>query len=158
MYIEGIISEVDGYKAKIKVAEFDDMETEYLSVLQMFTVGNKSGFKPEIGAMVAAVVNDDMSSGAIIGQIYNDIDTPPENSGDAEFIYFADGCGISHIPGTEMFFIKAGSVVIDADIVCNKDIADKNGTMQEMRKIYNSHLHTNGNDGADTGAPKTQMT
>lgn len=142
MYVEGIISKIQGYQAKIKMPQFDDQETEWLHILQLFTVGNKSGFKPAIGTLVAALLSDDMTEGCILGAIYNDEDAPPEDTEGKEFIQFSDGVGITHENGQLIF--NAQTVIVNADINCSKDISDKTSSMQSMRDTYNSHTNPNG--------------
>ena len=164
MYTQGIISAVEGYKAKIIIKEFDDFETNWLDVPQLFTVNNKSGFLPEIGALVSAVLNDDMTEGAILGAIYNSIDKPPKDMEGTEYFKFSDGVEVYHVPDTNQLFITAdvlcldvNQLVVTGDIKAYKNITDKSGSMQKMRDTYNQHLHTNGNNGSNTGTPINQM-
>ena len=164
MYVTGIITEIQGYKAKIRIPEYDDFETNFLDIPQLFTVSNKSQYLPEIGALVSAVLNDDMTDGAILGQIYNDIDAPDKTMAGAEHITFSDGVSVYHYPNSGQIFIHADTCcfdvkefVVTGDIKGQKDISDSKGTMQKMRDTYNSHKHPNGNEGAPTGAPDAQM-
>ena len=164
MYVNGIISEVEGYKAKIKIPEFDDFETNWLDIPQLFTVNNKSGYVPEIGALVSAILSDDMTYGAILGAIYNDVDTPPKDMTDIQFIKFDDGVCISHVQDSNHMFVEAdilclkvNQLVVTGDIISNKDITDKTGSMQKIRDIYNAHAHTNGNNGNNTGLTTKAM-
>lgn len=163
MYIEGIVSKVKDYTAKLKLPQFDDTETEWLVIPQMFTVNNKSGYKPEIGTLVSAIVTDDFTDGCIIGAIYNDVDIPPEETENSEFFEFSDGVKIKHIAGSNEVQIVASKLNIKADIVCDGniiasgDVSDKKGTVQSIRDWANSHAHTNGNEGANTGSPTTSI-
>lgn len=164
MYTQGIITEVEGYKAKIKISEFDDFETNFLDIPQLFTVANKSGYKPEIGALVSAILSDDMTEGAILGQIYNDVDAPDSVLNEAEFIRFSDGVEVYHLPDSNQLFVTAdvlcldvNTLVVTGDIKGQKDIIDQKGSMQKMRDTFNSHMHTNGNNGSNTGTPTEEM-
>ena len=160
MYVNGIISEVMGYKAKIKIPEFDDFETNWLYIPQLFTVRNKSGYKPEIGALVSAVLDDNMTSGAILGQIYNDIDSEASEMAGAEFIRFSDGVEVYHFADSNQLFVSADILCLDVnklivmgdiqgnktlnvtgDISSDANVSDLLGSMQKMRNTYNSHLH-----------------
>ena len=164
MYTTGIITEISGHKAKIRIPEYDDFETNFLDIPQLFTVSNKSAYLPEIGALVSAVLNDDMTEGAILGQIYNDIDTPDEALKEAEHITFTDGVSVYHFPDSGQLFISAdllcldvNELIVSGDIKGQKDISDNKGSMQKMRDTFNSHKHQNGNEGSPTGAPDAQM-
>jgi len=185
MYVKGIITQIQGYKAKIRIPEYDNFETNFLDIPQLFTMQNKSGHTPEIGALVSAVLNDDMTEGAVLGQIYNDADAAPAELGGAEFVVFSDGVSISHIPGTKKLFFNAEDIIVNSKITCSDDIScagdiscegdidskgditaeekikgdsveDKKGTMQKMRDTYNEHTHE-GNLGIPTSPPETQM-
>ena len=160
MDVNGIISAVEGYKAKIIIKEFDDFETNWLDVPQLFTVNNKSGYTPEIGTLVSAVLSDDMTEGAILGAIYNGVDTPPKDMDGMEFFKFSDGVEIYHIPDSNQLFVTAdvlcldvNKLIVTGDIKAYKDISDEKGSMQKMRDTFNEHLHTNGNNGSNTGTP-----
>lgn len=164
MYIQGIISAVEGYKAKIIIKEFDDFETNWLDVPQLFTVNNKSGYTPEIGTLVSAVLSDDMTEGAILGAIYNSIDTPPKEFEGAEFFKFSDGVEVYHIPESNQLFITADILCLDVnklivtgdiqghktlktegDISSKLNVSDALGSMAEIRTYYNSHIHKDAN-------------
>lgn len=150
MYIEGIISKVQGYTAKLKLPQYDNTETEWLVIPQLFSVKNKSGYKPEIGTLAAAILNDDMTDGCILGAIYNDEDAVPENSENTEFIHFADGVKISHLQGSGELEFFASKIKFNADIECSSNItaalnvSDGKSSMENMRTIYNSHTNPNG--------------
>lgn len=152
MYIEGIVFALDknNYKVRLRCEELD-FETPWLSVVQKFTVVKKSGYMPEMGALLGAVLSDDMSYGAILGAIYNDIDKPLDDKTDSDFIKYEDGVVLEH---------KKDSKTLDAIaqlFCCSGDIKDKNGTMQAIRDYLNSHKHSNGNNGSDTGVPTTKI-
>ena len=51
----------------------------------------------------------------------------------------------------------SGNLLVSGDVVADGDVIDANGSMQEMRTIYNSHTHP-GDSGGTTGTPNTPMT
>ncbi len=160
MYIEGVISEVDetGTKARLTVEELDDFKTPYLSVSQIWAVGNKSRLKALKGTLVGAILSDDMDRGMIIGAIYNDEDIIPQDKNNDDFIQFQDGVFISHEDGSNTLKLKADKVIIDCTTLeSTGDVKDKKGTMQDIRDWNNSHCHTNGNNGSDTGTPTSKI-
>lgn len=153
MYVEGIISAVDNinYRAKIKIPEMNNFETQWLVVPQKFTVIKKSGYMPELNALASAILTPDMTHGAILGAVYNDVDSPSENNIDDDFVTYEDNSTISHTPNSNKINFS------NCDIECNKDISDKNGTMQAIRDFINNHQHSNGNNGSNTGAPISKI-
>ncbi len=153
MYVEGIISALDNinYKVKIKIPDMDNFETPWLCVPQKFTVVKKSGYMPELNALASAVLSPDMSCGAILGAIYNDEDKPPEDNINNDFVTYEDNSTISHAPNSNKINF------LNCNINCDKDISDKNGTMQAIRDFINNHQHSNGNNGSNTGVPTSKI-
>lgn len=50
----------------------------------------------------------------------------------------------------------SGALTVTGAILSNTSVADSNGTMQEMRDVFNDHKHTTG--GIQSTVPTTQMT
>ena len=142
----------------------------------MFTVNNKTGYTPEIGTLVSAVLSDDMTEGAILGAIYNEVDTPPKDMDGMEFFKFSDGVEIYHIPDSNQLFITADVLCLDVnklivtgdiqgqktlqtngDISSKMNVSDSMGSMVEIRTFYNSHYHKDSNKQLTT-QPLTPMT
>lgn len=157
MYIEGEIVEVKDYKVKIEVKELDGFITPFLVVPQKYTVKDKSGYMPKKGTLACAILSDDMSYGAYLGAIYNDVDTFVEENIDSDFIQYEDGSCIKHKEGSNSFNVTVENLYVSGNIIASGDIKDKKGTMQNIRDAYNNHKHSNGNNGADTGVPNSQM-
>ena len=158
MYIEGIVIALDNenHKVKLKLPDYDDFITGWLSVAQTFTLKNFSRRSlPALNSLVAAVVDEGMEYGCIIGSLYNGVDKAPEVNSD-DFIQFSDGSTIAHNED-EGGFLIVKNLKVEGDIIATGDITDKNSSMQDMRDIYNSHEHGNGNNGSDTSTPDTNM-
>lgn len=52
-----------------------------------------------------------------------------------------------------------GNVKVNGNIVCDGQVSDANGSMQEMRGVYNTHKHTGVQTGGGTsGNPNATMT
>lgn len=149
------------FTVKLQVPEYDNFETPWLFVPQIFTRNSKSGYMPEINSIVAAILNEDMSDGVILGSTYNDEDVVLTEFNGQEFIRFSDGSTIVHFENT--LKLVAQTVIVDGDLKCtgniqaDGDVEDKKGTMQKIRDVYNSHEHPNGNNGASTGITSTKM-
>lgn len=171
MYIEGIVYALDeqNIKVKLQLPSYDDFITEWLSVPQLFCIGNKARKSlPKEGSLVAAILDEDMSNGCVLGSLYNDEDKIPNDMQDSDFIEFEDGTSIRHNNDLTGFDVVKdlrvlGDVIVDGNIVSSKDIqaygdvSDKKSPMQDMRDIYNSHNHPNGNNGSPTGSPGSNM-
>lgn len=53
---------------------------------------------------------------------------------------------------------RTGKVVIAGDLEVSGDVQDAAGTMDEMRTIYNAHVHPENGGAGPTGPPTTPMT
>lgn len=159
MLVYGRVSKVntEDYTVKLKLDDYDGFETPWLDIPLLYTRGNKSGHIPEIQTLCAAYLTEDMTDGFLIGAKYNDEDKIIVEYKGQDFIRYSDGVTLSHTPGTGQIYVKADSAVFDCNIICTKDIQDKNGTMQSIRDWANTHAHSNGNNGANTGTPTTQI-
>ena len=159
MLVFGRVSNVnyDDYTAKLQVDEFDNFETPWLVVLQLWTAGNKTGYMPEINTVAAAILNDDMTEGVILGAMYNKTDAVLSECNGNEFVKFSDGVTVSHTPNSNTLEITAENLIVNGNIVCSGDVSDKAGTIQSIRDWANPHTHSNGNNGADTGAPTSEI-
>lgn len=157
MLVFGEVSYINpkNYTVKLKLKEYDNFETPWLFVPQMWVKKNKSGYLPELNSIVPAILNDDMTEGIIIGALYNDEDVVLTEFENKNFIRFSDGTTIVHSENS--LELIAQTVIIDGDLRCTGDIEDKKGTMQDIRNTYNSHDHPNGNNGTSTGAPTEKM-
>lgn len=157
MLVFGKVTNINqnNFTAKLQIPEFDNFETPWLFVPQIFTRNNKCGFMPELNSVVAAILNEDMTEGVVLGATYNDEDVVLTEFNGQEFIRFSDGSTIVHFENT--LKLVAQTVIVDGDLKCTGDVEDKKGTMQKIRDLHNSHEHPNGNNGASTGSPTTQM-
>ena len=106
-----------------------------------------------------------MTDGCIIGAIYSDEDVSIIGDENIKYIAFSDGALFQYdkekhllsviVPGN--YTLKVNKLIVDGDLVCTKDISDKNGTLDSVRQHSNNHAHSNGNNGADTGTPTTTI-
>lgn len=176
MYITGKIIATDGTmpRVKIEVAEYDNFTSGWLFIPQLCTVKDKAYNTMALNTLVAAVCTDDMQDGCIIGALYNDEDICIISDENKKYIFFEDGTKILYDKKEKDLLIDAinsvnlkavqtnfktdlninGNLNVTGDIKADGDITDKAYSMAQMRNKYNSHKHTNGNNGADTGVPK----
>ncbi len=159
MLVFGRVSNVnyEDYSVKLIIDDYDSFETPWLIVPQLWTGSSKTGFMPEINSVCAAIMNEEMTEGALLGAMYNKTDTVLSTYAGKEFVRFSDGVEICHTPGSSMIEITADQIKINGNILCSGDISDKTGTIQAVREWADLHVHTNGNDGANTGVPTTTI-
>lgn len=93
---EGIVSAVNpqAHSARVTFPDKDDVVSDWLPVLCLFGMENKSYALPDVGESVICLFasNDDLSgTGFIIGSRYDDKNTPKANSQDICRLDFKDG-------------------------------------------------------------------
>lgn len=179
MYITGKIIAIDQTmpRVKIEVKEYDNFISGWFFVPQLCTVKDKSYNTMELHTLVAAVCTNDMQDGCVIGALYNDEDICILSDKNKKYIFFEDGTKILYdkkeknllIDAVNSINLKAvqtnfttdlkikGNLDVDGDITSTGNISDKAYAMEEMRNKYNSHNHTNGNNGDDTSVPQQQF-
>ena len=168
----GEIIKLDGTKAKLKLYDFDCLESIWVHIPQLCTYKDKSFSGYEIGSEVAAILNDDNTDGVILGGIYNDEDVAVTTDGNVKKITFSDESTISYDKKNHTFLMdikgdvnikSENTLVLDCDVKITKsleveeDVSDEKGSMQQIRETFNSHTHSNGNNGANTGSPNEEM-
>ena len=173
MLVFGEIISIKGHMAKLKLNDYDFDESGWFFMPQFFTKGDKSSNILEIGSEVSAVTNDPHSDGCIIGALYNDEDLSVSTNKDLKIIKFSDGTIIEYdksshtfnlnIKGTTNLIsennvnITAPKVSITGDLEVSGNVSDSKSSMQDMRNTFNSHTHGNGNNGANTSTPNSNM-
>ena len=167
MLVFGTVINIDEKlrRAKLRLPEYEDFETDWFFIPQLCTKKDKSSSCLSLDTLCAAVCNDDMTDGCIIGAIYSDEDVSIIGDENIKYIAFSDGALFQYdkekhllsviVPGN--YTLKVNKLIVDGDLVCTKDISDKNGTLDSVRQHSNNHAHSNGNNGADTGTPTTTI-
>jgi len=114
----GLITELDAPKAKAKaiLPDMDDMETDWLPVLQTFTKGAASYAMPRVGQQVYVVFLDDQAlEGLIIGGRYSEKSPPPESVALPDCYWsLEDGTKI-HLKPDEIIIETPGNLTAKAD-------------------------------------------
>ena len=73
----GIISQINALNAQARVSFQDDESTSYwLPVLQTKTLNDKFYVMPDIGELVACLMDENSEDGVILGTIYSTEDVP----------------------------------------------------------------------------------
>lgn len=159
MLIYGTISAIneEDYTVKLICEEYDNFETPWLIIPQLWSVENKSGYLPELKTLAAAYLNEEMTDGFLVSAKYNDNDIILTEFKGKNYIRFSDGVTICHTPKSKSLEITAENLIVNGNISCSGNIYDKKGSMQNIRDWANSHAHTNGNNGSNTGTPTSQI-
>lgn len=152
------------------IVEFDEdgSETDEIPMLVSNSLKDESGDTMDIGSFVAVILDDE---NPMMGVCLGVVRTTPRKSINKKYHEFEDGTTIEYDRETHKLTsdIKGEISVsaekttltsplnVEGNITSNKDISDKNGTMQAIRDFINNHVHTNGNNGGNTGKPITQI-
>lgn len=145
-------------RVKIKIPDMDNFETDWIFVPQLCTVKDKSNNMYELDTLVAAILDDEMKDGVILGALYNDSDICILGDKNIKYIKFEDGTNIIYnktehiltadvqggivLKSTTSIDMEAPAINMNGEVVGTKNISDKNGSMQQIRDKYNSHTHT----------------
>lgn len=95
----GLVSKLDylSCRVKVRLEEFEGLETWWLKVPQRHTKATKSRpLMPEIGEQVAVLLQRDGVNGVVLGGIYSTAEPPPVTDEDTEFVRFSDGTTASY--------------------------------------------------------------
>lgn len=95
----GLVSKVDylNCRVKVRLEEFDGLETWWLKVPQRHTKATKSRpLMPEIDEQVAVLLQRDGVNGVVLGGIYSTAEPPPVTDENTEFVRFSDGSTASY--------------------------------------------------------------
>ena len=173
MLVFGEIISIKGHRAKLKLRDYDQDESGWFFMPQIFTKNDKASNILEIGSEVSAVTNNPHDDGCIIGALYNDEDLSVSTNRDLKIIKFSDGTTVEYDKASHTFNltikgstninsdnsvnITAPKVVITGDLEVSGDVSDSKSSMQNMRNTYNAHTHGNGNNGANTSTPDSNM-
>ena len=165
----GIVSQINALNAQARVSFQDDESTSYwLPVLQTKTLNDKFYVMPDIGKLVACLMDENSEDGVMLGTIYSTEDVPVTQSEKEISMNLEDGSYINANKESQTHAVAfstmkligniehEGTFTNTAGIKSNADITDKTSSMQAMREIYNPHTHK-GNQGSPTSAPNKTM-
>lgn len=165
----GIVSQINALNAQARVSFQDDESTSYwLPVLQTKTLKDKFYVMPDIGELVACLMDENSEDGVILGTIYSTEDVPVTQSEKQLSVNLEDGSYINADKENQTLTVAfskmkligniehEGTFTNTAGIKSNADITDKTSSMQAMRDTYNPHTHK-GNQGSPTSAPNKTM-
>lgn len=97
-YQEGIVSQIDPTTHRIKatIPALEDFETAWLPYLVQNAGGNQFYCLPDVGELVAILLDSRGEGGCVLGAIYNEQDPVPTNNSEMWQKTFTNGTVISH--------------------------------------------------------------
>lgn len=117
---EGIVSQVDPKTHRIKATlpALEDLETAWLPFATLNAGGNQFYALPDVGELVAMVLDARGEHGYVLGTIYNEADPVPVANSEIWLHKFRNGTEISHNRNTGEVAVKtAGKVKVTAAVV-----------------------------------------
>lgn len=178
-YQEGIVSAIDAAKHKVrcKIPALEDLETAWLPFLTPNAGGNQFYCLPDVGELVALLLDSQGEGGCVLGTIYNDQDPTPVTDSEMWLHKFSNGTEIGHNRRSGEIWVKTSGVVnvqagkvnitapceITGDVKINGALTTT-GNIQSQATIsgasvkqgsteLGSHKHNEQGDGKPTSAP-----
>jgi phage baseplate assembly protein V len=178
----GEVSAVDGggQRAKVVLPSYDNMESEWLRVLALRSLGVRTSCNLKVGEQVLCLFPPlgDMMGGYVLGALYNQRDAPFQDNPDVFGVAFEDGAKLTYdqVSHTLQFSMPGGSQLfemtpdgvrlvskfdIDGEVTISKNltvaegieadtVSDSTGTMATIRNQYNEHGHPDNGAGKPT--------
>lgn len=151
-YQEGIVSAVDpkAHKIRCKIPTLEDLETAWLSFLTPNAGGNQFYCLPDVGELVALLLDHQGEGGCVLGAIYNEQDPTPVADSEMWMKKFSNGTIISHNR-------KTGDVVVNTS--GHLTATAKGGATINANTVVNGTLHATGRITSDVevSAPKVMQ-
>lgn len=147
-YQEGIVSQVDPktHRVKATIPALEDLETAWLPFSTLNAGGNQFYALPDVGELVAMVLDARGESGYVLGTIYNSQDPVPVNDNEMWMFKFKNGTEISHNRQTgDVVISTSGKVIVTASQAVVNAPTEINGDT-----TVNGSLHTTGAITSDT--------
>lgn len=160
-YQEGIVSQIDASKhmMKVTIPALDDLETAWLPMITPNAGENQFYCLPDVGELVAVILDARGENGVVLGAMYNEVDTPPTNNAQMWMKKFSNGTIISHDRSNGNVIVHtSGTVTATApQVIINGDL-QVNGSIQATGDVVGQgvslveHSHT-GDSGGTTSKP-----
>lgn len=178
-YQEGIVSAIDAAKHKVrcKIPALEDLETAWLPFLTPNAGGNQFYCLPDVGELVALLLDSQGEGGCVLGSIYNDQDPTPVTESEMWLHKFSNGTEIGHNRSSGEIWVKTSGVVnvqagkvnitapceitgnvnINGDLTTTGNIQSKatisGASVKQGNTELGTHKHNEQGDGKPTSAP-----
>ena len=159
-YQEGIVSAIDpkSHKVRCKIPALEDLETAWLSFLTPNAGGNQFYCLPDVGELVAILLDARGEVGCVLGAIYNEQDRTPVQDGDIWFKKFKNGTTIAHDRKSgDLTIHTSGKVIVnDCEVeVNNGNVRVNGGDVIADGISLKNHKHLEQGDGKLTSPSKS---
>ncbi len=141
-YQEGFVSQVDpkNHRVKVKIPTLEDFETAWLPFFTINAGGNQFYGLPDVGELVAMILDARGEGGYVLGAIYNSEDPTPVTDSEIWLHKFKNGTEISHNRKTGDVVVKtSGTVTVTAAQAVVNAPTEINGDT-----VINGSLHATG--------------
>lgn len=158
-YQEGIVSAIDpkNHKVRCKIPALEDLETAWLSFLTPNAGGNQFYCLPDVGELVAILLDARGEGGCVLGAIYNEQDKTPVQNSNIWLKKFSNGTTIQHDRELGNLTIHtSGKVIVnDCEVEVNNGNVKVNGgdVIADGISLKN-HKHLEQGDGNPTSPPQ----
>lgn len=156
----GLVSSYDPNQYAVKVLiQPEDIETGWLPISSEWA-GNGWGLfaPPPIGSMVKVeFLEGDFEAGIVNKALFNDEDRPLNVPAGEFWLVHKSGSLLKfHNDGT-VEFTSAGTLTVKAPAINLQNVGSalKKLVNETFLSLFDSHVHSNGNAGANTGTPTT---
>ena len=159
-YQEGIVSAIDpkSHKVRCKIPALEELETAWLSFLTPNAGGNQFYCLPDVGELVAILLDARGEGGCVLGAIYNEQDKTPVANGDIWSKKFKNGTTIAHDRKSgDLTIHTSGKVIVnDCEVEVNNGNVKVNGgdVIADGISLKN-HKHLEQGDGKLTSPSKS---
>lgn len=158
-YQEGIVSAIDpkSHKVRCKIPALEDLETAWLSFLTPNAGGNQFYCLPDVGELVAILLDARGEGGCVLGAIYNEQDPTPVQSGEIWLKQFKNGTTIQHDRKSgDLTIHTTGKVIVNN---CHVEVNSGNVNVTDGDVIADgislkNHHHIEQGDGKPTSPSK----
>lgn len=120
MYRRGVVSAVDPdrCRARVKLPDRGDFETAWLDVIQQNTLTNRDYALPDVGELVAVLLDEHDEAGCILGAIYTSNNLPTSPGASIRRVTFGDGTFVEYDRAAhELRVSVAGTVTLSATTI-----------------------------------------
>ena len=124
----GVVIERDATTMKVRVlfADRDGLVSDWLSVLQQKTKGDRSVWLPDLDSQVVCLMDEHYDAGIVLGCVYSDEDPPPVTDPDVFHQEFSDGTVIQYNRSSHILHVDVkGAVTFDVTGNCNATVQGK---------------------------------
>lgn len=159
----GYITNYINGRVRVQIQDEDNFITDEIPIIRTNASRDKTGDTIDSNTLVAVILDDiNPLNGVCLGAV----EVMPVDNSDKTFHQFTDGTifeydrkthiltadvqGEIHSSSTKT--VLEGDVYINGSVYVTKEVADKKGTMQGIRDIYNKHK--NPNNGASAPIPQ----